>query len=319
MQGPLPDPKSARAEFFRRVDKALDYIEANAGRDITREELAAVSGLSAMYLDRILSDATGKSASRRVLDNRLERAARLLKDNPHRTVAQIGDECGFTDRVEFARAFSRKFGSSPSAWRHLKTMGIAEKAEFPQGLRDRTELPAPSRVGDDDAPGWCLRTDSFGNVTVRIEEMTDLNLACVRYVGPYLGIGKAFRLLSCWALERQLMRPESLILGVYHDIPDATRPEDLRSDACITVPLGTKKSVPVTIRTLACKGTYACGHFEFMDARHFPEAWRIMTGVWLPQSGLQFDDRPTFEIYRGDRMMLDDTFRIDICIPVRPL
>ena len=42
---------------------------------------------------------------------------------------------------------------------------------------------------------------------------------------------------------------------------------------------------------------------------------------WLPGSGYQPDDRPCYELYRGDPMVDPKArmFRCDLCLPVRPL
>jgi len=168
-------------------------------------------------------------------------------------------------------------------------------------------------------PPDTLDDEMAKNASVRIVEMHNMHIACVRFIGPYLGIGKAFSTLFCWAVERQLLKPDALIMGVYHDMPEITSPDQLRSDACITVPIGTETAAPVSTRPFLCAGDYAVGHFEFKNVRYFPRVWRYMTSQWIPASGCQIDERPMFEIYRGDPMMMDNVFRVDICVPVRPL
>ena len=46
-----------------------------------------------------------------------------------------------------------------------------------------------------------------------------------------------------------------------------------------------------------------------------------MSAAWLPGSGYQPDDRPCYELYRGDPTVdpKKGTFRCELCLPVRPL
>ena len=316
----LKDPESARAEYLKRVGRAIECIDTNTGRNVSADEISRESGFAPSYIDRVLLDATGRTATQRIIDNKLDRAAKILASDQGRKATEVGVECGFERHSDFSKAFARKFGVTPSKWSATRDIQSRLNPKLPREDRSRTAIDASLKaVFDNDSPAWYMNYTPFGNVVVRLEEMNDMNMACIRFIGPYMGIGKAFRLLHCWAYERGLMRPDTVVAGMYHDIPETTTPDKLRSDACITVPPGTTPSVPVTIRPLACRGTYACGRFEFHDARLFPEAWKTMTSVWLPSSGFQFDDRPTFEIYRGDRLMLDNTFRVDICVPVKQL
>ena len=235
---------------------------------------------------------------------RVDMAIDFITSNPWRDVT-IDDLAGVShlSRMHFDRIFMDATG------------------ETVPGYVERLRAKTPARKRGDAARNRALVLDesSQRDSNVRIVRMGKMHLACIRFIGPYMGIGKAFRTLFCWAVPLGLVKPETLVIGVYHDIPGITPPDQLRSDACISVPEGTKVATPASLRILDCTGDYACGYFEFKDARNFPKVWKYMTAIWLPSSGYQFDDRPTFEIYRGDKMMMDDIFRVDICLPVKPL
>jgi len=60
---------------------------------------------------------------------------------------------------------------------------------------------------------------------------------------------------------------------------------------------------------------------EFTGTAHEIEsAWDQIFCTWLPQSGLQPDDRPCLEVYRG-RSADEKTgiFRCELCLPVKTL
>lgn len=153
---------------------------------------------------------------------------------------------------------------------------------------------------------------------VKIVEIPDMDVASVRYIGPYEGIGKALGILYGWAAPRGLLRPGVTAFGAMYDIPGITPKNELRSDACICVPNGVVTKPPVYCQRIACKGLYASGHFEFVDQREFPLHWYELFARWLPHSDFQYDERPMMEFYCGDPRMRDGVFRVDICIPVIP-
>jgi AraC family transcriptional regulator len=156
------------------------------------------------------------------------------------------------------------------------------------------------------------------DLSVLILDMPDMEVASVRLIGPYNGIGKALSLLHCWGTATGMATPETLVFTALYDSPALIEPEQLRSDVCMTVPLGTEARNPVYVQKLKCAGKYACGHFEFWDPREFPSHWKSISVDWLATSGCLPDlSRPMLEIYRGDPMMLDGMFRVDICVPIR--
>jgi DNA gyrase inhibitor GyrI len=153
---------------------------------------------------------------------------------------------------------------------------------------------------------------------LKIVEMQDMDVASVRFIGPYKGIGKAVGLLCRWADKCGLLGSDATVFGALHDSPVTTLEEDLRSDACIVAPPGIATKAPVYFQRINCKGSYVCNYFEFMNPREFPRRWSESTRR-IQGRGLQIDDRPMLEIYHGNMLKWDGTFRVDICIPVRPL
>jgi len=52
----------------------------------------------------------------------------------------------------------------------------------------------------------------------------------------------------------------------------------------------------------------------------YEEAWNMVFGGWLPESGYQPDDRLCYEIYQNDPKEHPEGIHIvDICVPVKPL
>lgn len=113
---PLIEERSARGA---RLRAALDLIAQQVGNaDLDPARIADKLGISVSYLHRLLQD-SGKTFSEQVLDRRIERALRLLRDPrlANRKISEIAMDCGFADLSYFNRSFRRRFGDTPSAVR----------------------------------------------------------------------------------------------------------------------------------------------------------------------------------------------------------
>jgi len=234
----------------------------------------------------------------------------------------------------FARAFRQQFGASASAWRagggrvsgrrapdgrHGSTAGTADRTT---GHADRNAGDAPDapllhpreHLSDDRRKPMAVQAQS-----IEVKELPELHVAYVRHIGPYNQVGEAFGKLMRWAGPRGLLRfPETKSLAVYRDSPETTEEAKLRSDACVTVPEGTKVDGEVNLMRIP-GGTFVVGRFEIAGDQ-FGEAWNVLMGGWLPGSGYQPDDRMCYEVYLNDHEQHPQKkFVIDICEPIRPL
>ena len=78
--------------------------------------LAARQGISPRYV-QLLFDAEGTTFTAYVLDQRLARVHKMLRD-PHYaswTISAVAYEAGFGDISHFNRSFRRRYSASPSA------------------------------------------------------------------------------------------------------------------------------------------------------------------------------------------------------------
>lgn len=169
------------------------------------------------------------------------------------------------------------------------------------------------RQHESEAP---IRAPKPASETGTLVEMPDMNVASVRFIGPYKGIGRAVGHLCRWASSLGLLTEDAFLFSAMYDIPGLTPAEDLRSDACLCVKPGCPVSPPVYLQHIHCAGLYLCRHFEFHDPREFPRHWtECIRGLrgW----GYHPDDRPMLEVYHGEPRMLDGIFKVDICLPVK--
>lgn len=99
-----------------RLQRVLDYIAANRHRDISLDDLAQIADLSRFHFARLFRLGTGVTPHRYLMDQRLQQAKALLRLDT-RTVAEIATETGFANAGQFARAFRRHLGVSPTDWK----------------------------------------------------------------------------------------------------------------------------------------------------------------------------------------------------------
>jgi AraC-like DNA-binding protein len=105
--------------LLRETLNAMAYDESTSPQSV-----AAAHGISKRYLHTLFS-AAGTTFSRELLEARLQRAERLLRDAQFSrlTVLEIAWRCGFADSSHFARRFKLKFGKSPREYRCGLTAG----------------------------------------------------------------------------------------------------------------------------------------------------------------------------------------------------
>ncbi|RXH22088.1 hypothetical protein XH99_34365 [Bradyrhizobium nanningense] len=97
------------------VRSAEEYIEANWGRPVLVEELAAQTNTSIRSLYAAFKKYRGYSPMQFAKSVRLRRARQmLLEGNPRTSVSQIAFKCGFGNLGHFANDFRKMFGELPS-------------------------------------------------------------------------------------------------------------------------------------------------------------------------------------------------------------
>jgi AraC family transcriptional regulator len=99
-----------------RLRRVLEYMDAHLERDVSLGDLAGVAGLSPHYFAELFRQRTGTTPHRFVLERRIERAKRLLRDRT-RTILDVAVRSGFKDQSHFGRVFRQIVGATPSGYR----------------------------------------------------------------------------------------------------------------------------------------------------------------------------------------------------------
>ena len=324
--------KYLREEYRARINRVIDYIEINLGKDLSLETLAEIACFSRFHFHRLFGAIVGETLNHYIQRLRVEKAASKLIHNPKKSITEIAFECGFSSSATFARAFKESFHMSASEWRsggHLQDRKIrkmdSKQNQTPSNIGKDFDVSSEYIQGKTITQLWRIRMkgNSQLQANVEVKDMPELHVAYVRHIGPYAGdaelFGRLFEKLMTWAGPRGLLQsPDMKVLSVYYDDPDITEDEKLRVDACITVPEDTPVEGEIGKMTVP-GGRYAVAHFE-INVDQYGDAWNTVFGGWLPESGYQPADGPCYELCLNQpEEHPEGKHIVDICVPVKPL
>lgn len=101
-----------------RMTSALgEYIRENIGDEISNTEVAATFGYHPFYISNVLKSAKGQTLRQYIISYRLKLAKSMLECTA-KSVAEIAEECGFTDASYFTKTFRQSFGETPKDYRN---------------------------------------------------------------------------------------------------------------------------------------------------------------------------------------------------------
>lgn len=99
-----------------RLNRVLEYIDANLCGSLHLSHLAAAAGMSPHYFSELFKQSTGTSPHRYVLSRRIDLAKERLRDS-RCSVTEAALSAGFCDQSHFSRTFRRWVGVSPARFR----------------------------------------------------------------------------------------------------------------------------------------------------------------------------------------------------------
>jgi AraC family transcriptional regulator len=113
---PFRNARKSKGLDPRRLQRTIEYIQANLTKEISVEDLAAAASLSRFHFSRMFKATTGQTPSRFVGRLRLELAKSLLTAGS--SIADVAHDCGFSSESNFARSFRTATGRTPGQYRN---------------------------------------------------------------------------------------------------------------------------------------------------------------------------------------------------------
>lgn len=283
----------SREEYRSRIERVVTHITSHLDEPLPLETLAGLCHFSPFHFHRIFTAIIGETPQDLVNRLRLERAANMLLKTSF-PVMEIARRCGFSSQVVFARSFKKHFGVTASRFtEENQRIILPSSADWPAG---------------------------FTPPEVRVDRMPALRLAYIADMKGYSleAICRAWERLFLWAKARSLLSAETRVVGISFDDPLITRPEKCRFYACISVPQGVQEDGQVGMLEIpACRCAVSRAA---VPAEHIQFIYRSFYRDWLPGSGLQPADLPSYEIYyETPENSPDGKYLMEVCVPVLPL
>lgn len=286
--------KATTLSFYESaVTRALVRIAESLDDALDLGELARGADLSPFHFHRMFRGMVGETPLEMHRRLRLERAALQLLSS-RRPVTAIAFDAGYDTHEAFTRAFRAAYGTPPLAFRQI----VADH----DGCVRLPQTNLASRSGIHCTPIINLQEIHFirgaSAMNVVVQEMPALRVATVSHTGAYNRISEAFQRLGSIVGPAGIMREDAMMLALYHDDPETTPVEQLRSEAGISVPEDVRLPIGVAERRLPA-GRYA-RTTHVGPYRTLGDTWSRVLGEWLPGSGHRVIDTPCFEVYRND-------------------
>lgn len=102
----------------------LDYINEHCGESITLKDIAKNSFYTQSHLCVQFKEYTGMNFTKYLMDCRIKKAKKLLGDTD-RSIEDILNDCGFSNRTRFFKLFREKTGLTPLKYR-MESKGNGE-------------------------------------------------------------------------------------------------------------------------------------------------------------------------------------------------
>lgn len=272
------------------VQKAIWCIEHSFAREISLDEVARVAGVSRFHMARSFGEATGLSVMRYARGRRLTEAARALADGAPDILA-VALDAGYASHEAFTRAFRDQFGRTPEqvrATRRLDTLQLVEPIRMDQNLIANLEPPRFEH-------GQALL---IAGSSARYTFATNQGIpAQWQRFAPRIGhipgqVGTTSYGVCCDFDEDDSFE---YICGVevtrFGDLPEGLR----------TLRIPSRRYVVFTHRQ----------HIAAIRATH-----HTIWNQWLPRSGHEVADAPSFERYGADFNPRGGTGPVEIWLPL---
>lgn len=102
-------------EFLAKLFDVVNEVLTN--REYGVAKIASMMNMTERTFSRRLKKFTGQSPKMFITAIQMERCAKLLVENPNRTIGEIANLCGFEEASGFSHAFKRVYGCSPTSYR----------------------------------------------------------------------------------------------------------------------------------------------------------------------------------------------------------
>lgn len=281
--------------YYRRIQKAIDYIELNLKEDIDVLSIAKVSCFSVTHFYRIFQAMVGDSVKRYIQKRRLSDAAiELIKSN--KRLIDVAFEYRYNSQEVFTRAFSRAFGITPGRYRAEKNkLVLYQKANVHQKILanfDEGIFIDPKIILDKEFK------------MVGMKNIVKPGSKAIKKLWDNFNLRKS---------EIKNVVKQDSVLGLCEYMPDIT--DDSEFYYCVMTEVTDFYNTPKGMISKTIPHSKYAVFAHKGSLVELKNTYSFIYGVWLPHSGYELAELDTFELYGSNST--DNEYELDIYIPLR--
>jgi len=320
------------AEYSRRINKALEFIEVHLDKAIQLDDVARASHFSSFHFHRIFHALVGETVNNYVSRKRMEKAASRLAYKPDLSVTDVAELGGFSSSANFSKAFKLYFGVSPSELRNSQMLRIQESVVGQEENSDNIGKIGKlySKYGKAFNPGemysqFVTQSGVFDSgkleemlMKVKVEDRQEKQIAFLTSPNGYEldSISDTWDKITNWAKNKGIECQRQTRFGICHDNPLITPVDKCHYDAAIEINSAIEVAAPYG-QSVIPAGKYAIAYYKDVPDK----ISNFMTEVcsqWFPDSGYEPDDYPPVFHYMNDSRK-DGYVEMDVYIKVKEL
>ncbi|HBB19334.1 MAG TPA: AraC family transcriptional regulator [Ruminococcus sp.] len=119
LKGKALSLRSGAFSYQERLQALRETIFREPQRDWNMDEITRSLGVSKSHFQRIYKELFGTTCKEDIIQSRLSRAKWLL-ENTQLLIADVAEQCGYSNTSHFVRQFTARIGEPPSAYRKQK-------------------------------------------------------------------------------------------------------------------------------------------------------------------------------------------------------
>ncbi|QHW31717.1 AraC family transcriptional regulator [Paenibacillus rhizovicinus] len=296
-----------RTDYLKQLQAAIDYIEAHMAEELSLSRIAQVALLSDYHFHRVFQVMAGDTVMEYVRKRRLAKSAYQVAHSEEKLL-DIALENGFQNHETFTRAFKRMFDMTPAEYRKrgIRTpaydkLNVLQRKYNPYlggiQMNFRLETKPAFKV-----IGYELQTTSDG------ENLKQIPAFWQEYIR------------NGWSqtIPNRVHKDSPVELGICHgfnmDAGTFLYLIGMEAENFDNVPDG-----------LVCRefgeAEYAVFATPKVPEQQFSNSiqstWQAIFNEWFPHSGYEHAGKPEFELYDSRSGPGNETWEMDIYVPVK--
>ena len=288
----------------------INFVRTHIEDKHRLDTLADVACLSKYHFINVFSNYCQETPFQFLSRIRLEHAIDKLVYFPNQPITEIAFNCGFEDPRSFSRAFQKRYQISARSYRKANSWQFDQ---FPgnqmQWEFKNLNLNFPNIDGIEK--------------TIELRKMPETRLAYIRLIGLYqnkyyqITIRNSYRKLKNWALNLDLWRDDSVMIGISPNHPAITPSKFCIYDVALPVCKNVIEDNSISIQTMP--GSNCVVLTLVTNTAGIHAAWDWLISIWLPCSGMKRAQyAPCFERYpRYSDDPCATEFLVELWMPVK--